>query len=381
MSSSVPTSQPPSAAASSRPLIPSGTATAGGGPTGQADSAAAAAPGPTTAIGVGVTHPPTATALTGAQSGSLPVASHQAFARQALLPAGTSHPTAVSSAATAPPGRPANPRPMNPGQPMMPPSAYSAEAQALYRARAQQQQPYGAQPRPYLAQTQPGGALQPSYVSLSQAPYNVQTHTPYIAPSQVPYVAPSQSMYKPSPSHPTYGALSMYPTAAAAQARYATAIQRYATAASQPRPPLRPQLNVEHFNFAKLAPQPKNAIDIICEDAVLPTFPLKKKKLKKRKLAGFEVFAAEVAKHKRIALESRSNLLHRHFSRNSPVGRPPKVRVCVECCVCVCHDAILAHPKDTLTLSQSISAAAFWTTAWDLFLNKPEANTEDEPML
>lgn len=109
------------------------------------------------------------------------------------------------------------------------------------------------------------------------------------------------------------------------QARYAMAAQRYSAAVAQPRPQLRPQLNVEHFNFAKLAPQPKNAIDIICEDAVLPAFPLKKKKLKKRKLAGFETFAAEVAKHKRFALEARRHVLQRHFSRTSPVGRPSKV--------------------------------------------------------
>lgn len=219
---------------------------------------------------------------------------------------------------------------------MMPPSgttyqgapAYSAEAQALYRARAQQQG--SAQARPYLAQTQPGGGLPPSYVSLSQAPYNVQTHTPYIAPSQVPYVAPSQNMYKPPPQS-TYGSSSQAPystAAVAAQARYATATGRYAAAApqlSQVRPQPRPPLSVEHFSFGKLAPQPKNAIDIISEDAVLPSFPLKKKAPKKRKLAGFEVFAAEVAKHKRLVLESRGNGLHCLFGKTSPIGRPPKV--------------------------------------------------------
>ena len=309
-----PTFQAPSTAASSRPVTTYGSATAHGEPASQADSTATATVGAATATSGGVTHPSTAAAApvaTGLPRGSFPITSQQAFGRPALPPAAA---TAGASHST--------------GRPMMPPSAYSAEAQALYRARAQQQQPYGAQSRPYLAQTQSGGALQPSYVSLSQPPYNVQTHTPYIAPSQVPYVAPSQSMYKLPPQAP-YGAMSMHPTAAAAQARYTTANPRYAAAAPQPRPSLQPQLNVEHFNFAKLAPQPRNAIDIICEDAVLPTFPLKKRKPKKRKLAGFEVFAADVAKHKRIALEARSNLLQRRSSRNSPIGRPPKVSACV----------------------------------------------------
>lgn len=325
--SSEPTFHAPSTTASSRPLVTYGS----GKSASHVDSTATAVAGAATATSGGATHhskaAPAATAL---PSGSFPITSHQALARQAPPPAaatsGVNHPN---------------------GRPMMPPSAYSAEAQALYRARAQQQQPYGAQSRPYLAQTQPGGALQPSYVSLSQPPYNVQTHTPYIAPSQVPYVAPSQGMYKPPPQAP-YGAMSMYPTAAAAQARYATANQRYAAAAPQPRPPLRPQLSVEHFNFAKLAPQPRNAIDIICEDAVLPTFPLKKRKPKKRKLAGFEVFAADVAKHKRVALESRSNLLQRRFSRSSPVGRPPKVNVSVCVLVCVTTAAVCGSLRHLL---------------------------------
>lgn len=84
---------------------------------------------------------------------------------------------------------------------------------------------------------------------------------------------------------------------------------------------------MQHLNFAKLAPQPKNAIDIISEDAVLPTFPLKKKKPKKRKLAGFEVFAAEVAKHKQLALEAHSNALQCHFGKRSPIGQPHKVSI------------------------------------------------------
>ena len=331
---SEPTSQAPSTAAPSRPLITSGNATARGLAASQADSTATATAGVATATSGGIPHhstaapaPPAAAAL---PSGSLPTTSYQAFARQAQLPAaataGANHPT---------------------GRPVMPPSAYSAEAQALYRARAQQQQPYSTESRPYLAQTQPGGAIQPSYVSLSQPPYSVQTHTPYIAPSQVPYVAPSQSLYKP-PHQAPYGAMSMCPTAAA-QARYATATQRYAAAAPQLRPPLQPQLNVEHFNFAKLVLQPKNAIDIICEDAVLPTFPLKKKKLKKRKLAGFEVFAADVAKHKRIALESRSNLLQRHFSRTSPLGRPPKVCVCLSVSFCLCDCVSLQRSLQSIS--------------------------------
>ncbi|KAL3147303.1 hypothetical protein ABBQ32_002790 [Trebouxia sp. C0010 RCD-2024] len=313
--SSEPTAPAPSTAttASNRPLITSGSGGADGWLASQADSAATAVTGSTATAFSAAT---AANGHTGIQSGgSLPVTSHQAFARQAVPPA-------ASAVATALPGRPPNATAMA-GQLMMPPSAYSAEAQALYRARAQQQ-PLGAQTRPYLAQSQPGVPLQPSYVSLSQPPYNVQTHTPYIAPSQVPYVAPSQSMYKPPPSQATYGGLAMYPAAAAGQAQSATAAQRYPAALAQPQPPLlRPQLTVEHFTFAKLAPQPKNAIDIICEDAVLPAFPLKKKKLKKRKLAGFEVFAAEVAKLK-LALESSSHGLQRHVSRNSPLGRPSK---------------------------------------------------------
>ena len=311
----------------------------------QADPAGPAGAASSTSAGVAPTAGPA-----GLQAGSLPIASHQAFARQAL-PAALA--TAVATSTSAVPGShstaaSALPGPVcaalgpigraTAGQQMPPsatgyqgPTAYSAEAQALYRARAQQQPAYGAQSRPYLGQTQPGGALPPSYVSLSQPPYNVQTHTPYIAPSQVPYVPPSQAVYK----HPAQSAYvpqpqlqSQYPTVAAAQARYATATQRYAAAVpqlAQPRPQPRPPLNVQHLNFAKLAPQPKNAIDIISEDAVLPTFPLKKKKPKKRKLAGFEVFAAEVAKHKQLALEAHSNALQCHFGKRSLEGRQPKV--------------------------------------------------------
>lgn len=88
---------------------------------------------------------------------------------------------------------------------------------------------------------------------------------------------------------------------------------------------MRPPLHVEHVTFAKLAPQPKNAIDIICEDAVLPSFPLKKKKPKKRKYAGLEIFAAEVHRHKRMARDSTRNILQCHLVKKSPMGRPPKV--------------------------------------------------------
>ena len=208
---------------------------------------------------------------------------------------------------------------------------YSAEAQALYRARAQSQPQYTTQPGPFTAQPQPAGSLPPSYVSLSQPPYNVQTHTPYIAPSQLPYVPHNQSGYKPQPqSQLAYGVQSQaqYSTAALSQPRYAATAQRYTAAApqlAQPRAALRPPLNVEHFTFAKLVPQPKNAIDIICEDAVLPTFPLKKKKPKKRKYAGLEAFAAEVYRHKQLALESKRNVLQCHFVKKPPMGRPHKV--------------------------------------------------------
>ncbi|KAL0050832.1 hypothetical protein WJX82_008034 [Trebouxia sp. C0006] len=141
----------------------------------------------------------------------------------------------------------------------------------------------------------------------------------------------SQPGYKPQlQPPPAYSAQSQaqYSTAATAQQRYAaTASQRYAAAApqlAQPRPALRPPLNVEHFTFGKLAPQPKNAIDIIAEDAVLPTFPMKKKKPKKRKFAGLEVFAAEVHRHKSRMQESKRNVLQCQFVKKSPIGRPPK---------------------------------------------------------
>jgi len=350
---------PASAAISSRPLITSGVDTTFGASANAAQSAAgfgalaaASSMAPPAASGA----PPAAAvvATAGSTGGHLQgshshIASHQAFARQGLR---ASLPTAVATSSNLPSHIPSGagltaPAPIStalPGRPVPQPAvatsygaagptAYSAEAQALYRARAQAQPPFNAQPRPYAAQSQALGPLpQSQYVSLSQPPYSVQTHTPYIAPSQLPYVAQSQSGYKPQlQPPPAYSVQSQaqYSTAAMAQQRHAaTAAQRYAAAApqlAQPRPVLRPPLNVEHFTFAKLAPQPKNAIDIIAEDAVLPTFPLKKKKPKKRKFAGLEVFAAEVYRHKSLMQDSKRNVLQCQFVKKSPIGRPPKV--------------------------------------------------------
>ncbi len=349
---------PASAAISNRPLITSGIDANFGASAKAAESApgfdavnlaAASSMAPPAASGA-----PPAVAIAGSAGGHLQgshphIASHQAFARQGLR---ASLPTAVATSANPPGHLPSGagltaPAPIStalPGRPVPQPAvatsysaagptAYSAEAQALYRARAQAQPPFNAQPRPYAAQPQALGALpQSQYVSLSQTPYSVQTHTPYIAPSQLPYVAQSQPGYKLQlQPPPAYSAQSQaqYSTAATAQQRYAaTAAQRYAAAApqlAQPRPALRPPLNVEHFTFGKLAPQPKNAIDIIAEDAVLPTFPLKKKKPKKRKFAGLEVFAAEVYRHKSLMQESKRNVLQCQFVKKSPIGRPPKV--------------------------------------------------------
>lgn len=357
---------PTSAPISNRPLITSGVDTTFGASAKAAESApgfgavtlaAASSMAPPAASGA----PPAAAAVaTAGSAGGHPQTSyshigshHHAFARQGLR---ASSPTAVATSANPPshtpsgagltasapistalPGRPVPQPAVATSYSAAGPTAYSAEAQALYRARAQAQPPFNAQPRPYAAQSQALGALpQSQYVSLSQSPYNVQTHTPYIAPSQLPYVAQSQPGYKPQlQPPPAYSAQSQaqYSTAATAQQRYAaTAAQRYAAAApqlAQPRPALRPPLNVEHFAFAKLAPQPKNAIDIIAEDAVLPTFPLKKKKPKKRKFAGLEVFAAEVYRHKSLMQESKRNVLQCQFVKKSPIGRPPKV--CLRC--------------------------------------------------
>lgn len=364
---------PASAAVSNRPLITSGVDTTFGASAKAAESApgfgavslaAASSMAPPAASGA----PPAAAAVAtaGSAGGHLQgshshVASHQAFARQGLR---ASLPTAVATSANPPSHMPSGaglsaPAPIStalPGRPVPQPAvatsysaagptAYSAEAQALYRARAQAQPPFNAQPRPYAAQSQALGPLpQSQYVSLSQPPYSVQMHTPYIAPSQLPYVAQSQSGYKPQlQPPPAYSAQSQaqYSTAATAQQRYAaTASQRYAAAApqlAQPRPPLRPPLNVEHFTFAKLAPQPKNAIDIIAEDAVLPTFPLKKKKPKKRKFAGLEVFAAEVYRHKSLMQDSKRNVLQCQFVKKSPIGRPPKV--CLLCNSTFCQSS------------------------------------------
>ncbi|KAL0017920.1 hypothetical protein WJX77_000340 [Trebouxia sp. C0004] len=343
---------PASAAISNRPLITSGIDTTFGASAKAAESAPgfgtvtlAAASSTAPPAASGAPPPAAAVATTVSAGGHLQgshsrTASHQAFARQGLR---ASLPTGVATSANPPSHIPSGagltaPAPISTALPDRPvpqpevatsysaagPTAYSAEAQALYRARAQ--------PRPYAAQSQAQSPLpQSQYVSLSQPPYNVQTHTPYIAPSQLPYVAQSQSGYKPQlQPPPTYSAQSQaqYSTAAMAQQRYAaTAAQSYAAAApqlAQPRPALRPPLNVEHFAFAKLAPQPKNAIDIIAEDAVLPTFPLKKRKPKKRKFAGLEVFAAEVYRHKSLMQESKRNVLQCQFVKKSPIGRPPK---------------------------------------------------------
>ena len=56
---------------------------------------------------------------------------------------------------------------------------------------------------------------------------------------------------------------------------------------------------------------------------------MKKKKPKKRKLAGLEVFAAEVYRHKSLMQESKRNVLQCQFVKKSPIGRPPKV--CLLC--------------------------------------------------
>ena len=285
------------------------------------------------------------------------IASHEAFARQTLPP----HTATAVAPAAGQPGAAATtssgtaPATALPGKPVPQPGVatafttaeqmpYSAEAQALYRARAQAAQPqYSGVPRPYMTHPQPAGTLPPSYVSFSQAPYNAQTHTPYIAPAQLPYMAQNQPGYRP-PTNAGYGLQSQgqYTTAA----RYITAVQPYATAAApapQLRPAGRPPLNVEHVTFTKLAPQPQNAIDIISDDAVLPTFPLKKKRPKKRKYAGLEAFAAEVHRQKQLA-ESKYDVLQSQDDKKSPISKPKVTlllcHLChaacaVLCCVCI----------------------------------------------
>lgn len=264
------------------------------------------------------------------------IASHEALARQTLPPhsatavaATASQPGATAAgvsavqASSALSGRPVPQPGVATAYSTAEPMPYSAEAQALYRARAQAQPLYTAVSRPYASGAQPGGSLPPSYVSFSQSPYNVQTHTPYIASAQLPYTAQNQSSYRPQ-GQPGYG-LQAQPAYALAQ-RYATAVPRYATAAApavQLRPRVRPPLNIEHITFTRLAPQPKNAIDIISEDAVLPTFPLKKKKPKKRKYAGLEAFAAEVHRHKQLVLDAKHKAQLALEDRKSPAK--PKV--------------------------------------------------------
>lgn len=184
----------------------------------------------------------------------------------------------------------------------------AAQSQALYSAHAQPS--YAFQQSPYAAQLQAAAELQTQRQSTSSAAYGSQPQLSYTASTalQSPYQLQQQLQHQlPYQQHP-----------------YTTAAQPYAVAAPQPAP-RRPPLTVEHLTFSKLAAQPKNAIDLISEDAVLPTFPLKKKKPKKRKYAGLEAFAAEVYRHKELAREARRNVLQCQMVKKGPLGRPPKV--------------------------------------------------------
>lgn len=191
---------------------------------------------------------------------------------------------------------------------------YSAPLPLGYPAHAQiqAQTSYGLQS---TYQYHAANAAQLQRQSSAAGPYGAQQQLPYASSSGLQqhysqqHRAPAQLPYQQPP----------YATAAPP---YATAAAAYA-AATPLQPPRPPPLTVEQFTFGRLAPQPENAIDIISEDAVLPTFPLKKMKPKKRKYAGLEAFAAEVWRHKRLALEARQNVLQSQIVKK--LGRPIKV--------------------------------------------------------
>ena len=188
---------------------------------------------------------------------------------------------------------------------------FSAPAQLAYSAQAQVS--YALGQRAYSSRLQPTAQLQ------SQLQPQRQVSAPYGSQAQLPYSTSTGLQNQYQPQHQQQLPYTQH------QGPYTSAAQPYAPAAPQPAPQP-PPLTVQHLTFSKLASQPKNAIDLISEDAVLPTFPLKKKKPKKRKYAGLDAFAAEVYRHKELAQGARREVLQCQVVKKGPIGRPPKVR-------------------------------------------------------
>lgn len=200
---------------------------------------------------------------------------------------------------------------------------YMPQASQAYGA--QSQVPYSSTALAYGSQAPPSYALQhssyPTHLQPSAAMQSQPQHNPtgaYGSSPQLPFNTSTGLQHQYPPQHQQQMPYHQH------QHLYTTAAQPYAAAAPPPAP-LRPPLMVEHLTFSKLAPQPKNAIDIISDDAVLPTFPLKKKKPKKRKYAGLDAFAAEVYRHKELAQEAHRDVLQCQVVKKGPLGRPPKV--------------------------------------------------------